>query len=254
VFYSTIGGIRKEYTVTTVNNPANKIGRIECAYPHSTVTFYSPSGCWAGEGFANLIFLTLSRQQGKIPDILNMEVLYVGQAFGTDGKRITLDRLYNHEKAIEIYGATQKLFPDYEIWFMSMNVEAAVMASTLFEPGTFSDDDIKEIGEGDINLVYPENIPVDQQITAAEAAFIRYFNTSEYNKQYLDFPKESKRYQACYDLDLNSIGIQLSTWDSIGINIFSKSVPAKGIHAKTYFLHEGTERKDMFWMLNEMDS
>ncbi|HCO67660.1 MAG TPA: hypothetical protein DIT04_07900 [Dysgonomonas sp.] len=253
VFYSTVNGLREEHLITTVNNPLNPIGSIECPYPHSIIKFYAPNGDWAGEGKANLVFHSLSLQQHRIPQIMDMEVLYIGQAFGTDGKRITIDRLRTHEKSIAIYDATQRFFPDYEIWFMSMSVEPTIMSGMTFAPGSFSEEEIQALKPEDYNYVFPEDVPIEEQITAAEAAFIRYFNTNEYNKQFLDFPTESKRFKKCYELDLNSIGIQLSTWDSIGMRFFSKSVAPNGIHAKTYFLHEGTEREDMFWMINEID-
>ncbi len=253
VFYSMVNGIRTDYPITTINNPLNPIGSIKSIYPHSILKFHNTNGEWVGEGKANLIYHNLSLQQNRIPEILDMEVLYVGQAFGTDGKRITIDRLKTHEKSIAIYDATQRLFPDHEIWFTSMSVEPTIMSTMLFSSGSLSEADIEDIKQTGLNHVFPEDIPVEEQITAAEAALIRYFNTKEYNKQFLDFPKESKRFKKCYELDLNSIGIQLYTLDSIRMRFFSKSVAPEGIHAKTYFLHEGTEREDMFWMLNNND-
>lgn len=253
VFYSMVSGVRSNHPITTINNPLNPIGSIKSIYPYSILKFSSPEGEWAGEGKANLIYHTLSLQQNKVPEISDMEVLYVGQAFGKDGKRITIDRLRSHEKSIAIYDATQRLYPDYEIWFLSMSVEPTIISTMQFEPGSLSEKDIEEIEQAGVSPVFPDDIPVEEQITAAEAALIRYFDTKEYNKQFLDFPKESKRFRKCYDLDLNSIGIQFSTFESIGFRFFSKSVAPSAIHAKTYFLHEGTERKDMFWMLNNKD-
>ncbi|HML72238.1 MAG TPA: hypothetical protein PKA78_12820 [Macellibacteroides fermentans] len=253
VFYSNVKGKRKDYPITTVNNPLNPIGSIDCDYPYSIIKFYAPDGNWVGEGKANLIYHSLCNQQNIIPQILNMEVLYIGQAFGTDGKRITIDRLKTHEKSIAIYDTTQRYFPDYEIWFTSMSVEPTIMSSFMFPPGSLSETDMDDFKKNGLKCVYPEDIPEEEQITAAEAALIRYFDTKEYNKQFLDFPKESKRFKKCYELDLNSIGIQFNTFDSIAMRFFSKSVSPSAIHAKTYFLHEGTERQDMFWMLNDKD-
>ena len=250
VFYSTVNGVREDYSMTT-ENARNPIGNIECEYPHTLVKAYNWSGKLVTEGKVNLIFHSLNMQRHIMPNILDMEVLYVGQAFGTDGNRITIDRLKNHEKALLIFDATQQKFPDYEVWFLSMSVEPTIMSAMIFTPNSFSAEELEQIKDGDINYVYPESIPTKEQITAAEAAFIKYFNTTEYNKEFLDFPKESKRFEECYNSDLNSIGIQLSTFDSIGMRLFSKAVPASGIHSHTFFLHEGKKRKDMFWMLKQ---
>lgn len=243
-FYTNIEKERKNIKVSTINNPISEIGKIECPYPHTRIFCTQPDGSYHSEIKTNLLLRILSMQDKVYYKELDFEVLYVGQAFGEDGKRITVDRLKTHEKAQKIYFDTQQKFPDFEIWFLSMTIIPELM--TMFRAkANMTDEDIDQdwVKQEEINT---KPISTNQLITITEASLINYFNTYEYNKEYLNYPsKEHKSYDQCYKLDFNSTSFELST-ESLNTRLWSKSVDPEFIHHKNFFLHNNSERKDMF--------
>ena len=77
--------------------------------------------CPAFPGKTSLIFKILTAQNEDYYEESNLEVLYVGQAFGKNGERITIDRLKNHEKAQHVYFNTQDKYPYEEVWFFKFD-------------------------------------------------------------------------------------------------------------------------------------
>ena len=51
-------------------------------------------------------------------DLLEYEILYIGQAYGKDGKRTALDRLASHETVQKIYTHSLTNNPDCDIWIL----------------------------------------------------------------------------------------------------------------------------------------
>ena len=175
--------------------------------------------------------------------------MYVGQAIGKNGKRITVDRLKVHEKAQKIYFDTQNRFPDYEVWFLSLTFETSLM--TVFDPRTFYNPELMEEDLEHQLKIESSPISFDQQITILEAALINYFDTSEFNKEYLDFPSKNHiSYDELYSLDFNSVGFELST-KSLNTKLFSKSIEPNFLHYKKFFLHNQSERKAILHWLEK---
>ena len=75
---------------------------------------------------------------------------------------------------------------------------------------------------------------------------IRYFQP-EYNKIFKDtFPNPAhKTYAECYDLDINSVAVELNTEDSY-CRLWSEAVPPRWTHFIHYALHSRAERQAMF--------
>ena len=203
-----------------------------------------PDGSFHSEAKANLALRQLASQNSVYFEELDFEVLYVGQAFGKDGKRITIDRLKSHEKAQKIFFDTQNKFPDYEVWFLSLTIVPELY--TMYKPAEkLSQSKLNKIVSDQRN-VEQNPISLNQLITITEASLIKYFNTYEYNKEYLNYPsKEHKSYDECYKMDFNSTSFELCT-ESIYTRLWSKSIEPKSIHHRNFFLHNGTDRKDMF--------
>ena len=61
---------------------------------------------------------------------------------------------------------------------------------TVFDPRTFYDESKIQEDLNQQHKIETTPIPFDQQITILEASLITYFGTSEYNKEYLDFPSK----------------------------------------------------------------
>ncbi|MCK9403921.1 MAG: hypothetical protein M0Q26_11025 [Chitinophagaceae bacterium] len=242
-FYTTIGGVRKDIPIETVNNKSYLIGKIESEYPYNIVKAFKPDGSEHSVAKTHLLLKYLAAQQNMYLDEFDLEVLYVGQAFGKNGSRITVDRLKTHEKAQQIYFDTQQKFPDYEVWFLALTFEPLLM--TMFKPWGDVDPSLFEADLEKQQKLEETPLSFDQQITIAEAALIRYFNTYQYNKEYLNFPlPEHGSYDELYNLDFNSAGIEVTT-ESIYTKLWSKDAAPSFYHYRSYFLHNNTDRKAM---------
>jgi hypothetical protein len=243
-FYTSIQGKRKEIVISTINNKSHLIAKIETDYPYTLVNAFRPDGSEHSVIKSVLLLKILAAQQGKYFEEFDLEVLYVGQAFGENGERITVDRLKIHEKAQKIYFETQQKFPDYEVWFLSMSFTPVLM--TMFKPWGDVDINLFDADYDKQEKLEQTPLSLDQQITVAEAALIRYFNTYQYNKEYLNFPSiEHKSYEDIYKMDFNSAAFEMST-STIHTKLWSKEVESSFIHFKDYFLHSKSDRKSMF--------
>ena len=239
-FYTNLKGVREDFLITSINRNDQKISKIECSYPYNNYSAFLEDGNLLSEGKTNLLFKFLCIQNDLYYNVSNLEVLYVGQAFNEDGTRITVDRLSKHEKAQRIYFDTQNKYPDHEVWFLSLTFDPNLI--TVFDSKTYYNPENMEEDAEHVAKIESTPIPFDQQITILEAALITYFGTSEFNKEYLNFPsRKHKSYKDIYDLDFNSVGFELST-EQIFSKLYSKNVEANYLHYKKYFLHDDSER------------
>lgn len=247
-FYSNVMGQRSDYCFKASNGGQADIAYLECDYPFNYYKAFLEDGTVFSEGKTHLLMKSLIGVN-QYEDVLDLEVLYVGQAFGKDGKRITFDRLKTHEKAQQIYFDTQNKFPDEEVWFVSVTFEQSFL--TVLDPKTYYKPDQFEDDLAHLGKVQNTPISFDQQITVLEACLIRYFNTYKYNKEYLNFPsKEHKSYKDIYDLDFNGVSFSINT-KVVNTKLFSKDVESKFIHSERFFLHNDTERKEVLKWLKE---
>lgn len=181
-------------------------------------------------------------------DHLNLEVLYIGQSYGTDGARTAPDRLVNHSTLQGIYAEAITNNPESEIWlglcsFTQLNI--TVMSSGNYSKEELdADDKRRPIVMDKLNWT---GINEQQRINFTEAALIKYFQPA-YNKIYKDsFPNPAhKTYSECYDLDINSVGIEINGMDLINGKIFSNAVEPKYHHMESFFLHSAEDRKSIF--------
>lgn len=241
-FYTELGGIREDIFIPMLNDLG--ITKITSDYPFNLLTTFNSNGDVIFESKANLLLAILSSQSGNYYEALNQEVLYVGQAFGKDGSRITIDRLKTHEKAQKIYFDIQSKFPDYEIWFLSMSFNE--LRITMFKPWGDKIDKSKFFEElAQHEMVASTAISMDQKITITEACLIKYFNTYQYNKEYLNFPSpEHSTYDECYKLDFASAAFELTS-HSVNLKLFSQDVAPSFVHYKSYYLHSDPDRQEM---------
>lgn len=243
-FYTTIGGMKKEIVQTIVNSKEHPIAKIECEYPYNMIKAFSPDGKLRTEVKTTLLLKITTYQNNDYFNEQNLEVLYVGQAFGKNGERITIDRLKAHEKAQKIYYETQQRFPDHEVWFLSLTFEPLLF--TFFKPWGDINPDLFETELEHQEKVTTTPITLNQQITIMEAALIKYFNTYDYNKEYIDFPSpEHKSYDEIYNLDFNSAAFELTS-KSINTKLWSNDIEPTFFHCKDFFLHSNTDRTSMF--------
>lgn len=198
--------------------------------------------------FSGKTYILLHQFGYQYKDYLNLEVLYIGQSYGVDGARTAPERLQNHSTLQSIYAEAMTKNPDFEIFLILASFEQYLLAS--FD-GTMKID--KEKSQKDkihldnvIESVYRKGLNKQQVINFTEAALIRYFKPP-YNIEYKNtFPNPAhSTYSECYDIDLNTISIEVDT-RYINCQLFSETVDPKWIHLQDFFLHSKKERKNMF--------
>lgn len=184
----------------------------------------------------------LQSRLSDISKVIDFEVKYIGQAYGTDGSRNALDRLLKHEtlQKISLKGipATHKLtllllktFPNGQLF-------------TVFNPFAKNrDDDGARIRAGIAKL---HDTNEQERITLYEASLIRYF-MPEYNKEFKNsFPSTNlKVLQDCYEKDFSAIVAEISI-DDLPFRLFSSAVPPANSHIARHALHDEADRKIFF--------
>lgn len=179
------------------------------------------------------------------PEILNYEVLYIGQAYGKNGKRTALKRLFAHETLQKIYTHSLTQNPESDIWIMLTSFSQVNMLLSIG-----NNDAVPKIktDKRNKNLIehFFENkgfkISEHQKINFTEAALIKYFEPA-YNLDYKkNFPdKKHKSYSECYKLNIRALNIELDTSEHIR-NIFSKKAGSKNNHSAMFNFENDSER------------
>jgi len=242
-FFINKGDHREEHSYETPNKAELCMHSYSIKKPYTEIDFYNKEGLCVSGGRASLLYTRLFPQYNES---LDLEVLYVGQAFGEDGNRIAIDRLQSHSTLQKIYCDTLNLCPDKEIWLILWQFEPYVIsiAGGFGKAVNGIDESIEHY-----NTVVNSTISLDQQITITEAALIKYFQPN-YNKEYkTSFPSSShSSYDQCYKLDINCVAFELDTV-CLKTRLFSDNVKPSIIHTNHFPLYSEIERKDMFYML-----
>jgi len=137
-----------------------------------------------------------------------MQVLYVGQAFGLNGERTALDRLKSHEKLQKILIDCNSKYPHKRIYILLMQMNTQIFSGF----NGISKEFMRSEEESDKHLNdVMSSLPKEKQIiNITEDAIINYFKP-EYNTNFVNnFPSvKHKGYSQYYDLDYNSITVEL---------------------------------------------
>lgn len=212
--------------------------KIVSEYPHNRFQFINNKGksiTWDASLFYAQII-------GPCDDT-NLEVLYVGQAYGDEGDRGVEDRLVSHSTLQKILAESQRDFSDSDIWIsvLSFNPNAITSMNGMINASSSEQEDIERLRGFSSMKITDEHI-----INFTEAAMIRYFQP-HYNKMYKNnFPDPShKTYQECYQLDLNSIGFELDI-PSHPRYFWSESAPPSYRHEGFYRLPNTSDRIKFF--------
>ena len=231
----------------TCSNPfGNDYLEIESEYPYNKFYFKSEGRKVIAK---TAVFLqNLPRHQFH-GDFLDLEVLYIGQSYGVNGARTAPERLKRHETLQAIYAESLNRNPDQEIWLMLLSFEQ--IGITVFDGKTKFNDAEKELdmprSANFFHKIWTGGITEQQFINFTEAALIRFFRPI-YNKEYKDtFPNPAhKTYVECYDLDINSVCLEIGTMNSVNVMIYSNHVKKSPIHFGDFLLHDKKERRSMF--------
>jgi hypothetical protein len=219
-------------------------------YPYNTFEIYENDILYMGAN-ASVFLQTMSRQKLTNMDFLDFEVLYIGQSYGVEGSRTAPDRLISHSTLQGIYSEAISNNPDSEIWLALASFSQLNLM--MFDGITKFTPEEKETDKERFHKVYDkvnwEGINEQQKINFTEAALIKYFEPP-YNKIYKDtFPNPAHTsYSECYELDINSVCIEMNTSEQVNCQFFSNSVKKAPWHIKDFLLHSKEDRISMFEM------
>lgn len=244
--FSGVFTIQNQHTYERVEfSLGNQIGvgpcQISCAYPYTELALLAPDGTSALHGKAAALMMNCGPGYWKY---LDLEVLYVGQAYGEGGSRLAPERLRAHSTLQKIYVDAMRRSPDKDIWIVLWSFRPKLIVSMGGRQWGIAASE-KEDKEHHDRVTRCE-ITEEQRINFTEAALIRYFQP-EYNIMLRDsFPSpHHKSYSQCYEIELNAVVVELQT-EFIGTRLWSPAVPARFIHFIRYDLHSREERKSMF--------
>lgn len=218
--------------------------KFQTQYPYNLFTFSDKDGVLFGARPGTLIDSTMILNNFELP-ILDYEVLYVGQAYGKNGKRTALERLSSHETLQKIYTHTLSQNPESDIWFMLTNFS---QKSILMSAGS----DLIKVNKKDANTEDKKekhffrnqgfSISEKQKINLTEAALIRYFQP-KYNIEFKDSFPTSKHasYPECYNLDIKALTVEIDTSENIR-NIFTEKTGRKQRHIKMFEFNSDADR------------
>lgn len=241
IHHPTEGGIIK---MGTVLNKAKSELEFHTEYPYNLFTFSDKKGVLLGARPSTLIDSVQVENNLKL-STLDYEVLYIGQAYGKNGKRTALDRLSSHETVQKIYTHSLTQNPDSDIWILLTNFS---QQSMLFSAGA----DLIKVSEKDSKIErkkgehFFENngisITEKQKINFTEAALIKYFQP-KYNIEFKDsFPStKHKSYSECYNLDIKALTIELDTSENTR-KIFTEKVERTHHHMKMFEFNSDEDR------------
>ena len=188
-------------------------------------------------------FGLLNGVMSRNDDIINFEVLYVGQAFG-DGTRNPFDRLKSHSTLQKILADTSYTYPDDEIYILAFEYAPHRIFTNMDGRSKFGGS-AKEDSKRFLNII--ENpLSEYQQVCLVEAGLIRYF-TPQYNKIYREsFPSpKHKILEQTYELDFSGLVVEINT-EELDIRLFSKNVVPKEHHMSKIDLISHEERYGFF--------
>lgn len=182
----------------------------------------------------------------KSPLPSDLEVLYVGQAFGRNKKRQIDKRLTNHEKLQKIALEIIQKGTLEEVIIIGLNYLVKDLATAVVTVDTDRSNFSLE------NIIKLKNqaskrIPEHQEVTVYEASLINYFQP-EFNVEYRDsFPSLGySSYEEIYNTDFAYTSMEINTYNT-GARIFSKKEPIrKYYHNKNFILDTKEQKKEFF--------
>lgn len=186
------------------------------------------------------LFRRMGRIGAELDEFLKYEILYVGQAYGKDGKRIATNRLGVHETLQVIYSDCNMKYPDREIWLLLLPFDWNVLSSFASAPINVTNDNAH------IQDVLSNPLDERQVVNLIEGALIKHFYP-KYNIRLKDtFPSPCHTsYNDCYKLDYNAVSMAL-TLDELMFPIGNSHSDYKYHHIFKILFHNEAERKSMF--------
>ncbi len=187
-------------------------------------------------------------------DILDYEVLYIGQAYGKKGNREATERLSSHQTLQKIYTHSLTQNPDCDIWILFAKFTQVSMLMSLGQDLFKESSENQNHEEKLIENFFDNNglkFTERQKINFTEGALIKYFEP-KYNIELKNsFPSEKhKSYSECYELDIRALNIELDT-SEMTRKLFSEKAPRTSYHSKMFEFKNVDDRISILGMNNQ---
>ncbi|WP_342086158.1 hypothetical protein [Dyadobacter sp. OTU695] len=184
----------------------------------------------------------------------DLEVLYVGQAFGRNKQRTIDYRLSNHEKVQKIALDILKLGSNEEVIIIGLTVDTSDIKTS------FALSDSKTVAPTTENLKQiltksKNRLSKGQEVTVYEASLIKYFRPN-LNIEYKEtFPsKDFISYNELYKIAFEYSAMEVNT-EEIGVRLYSTQAPARKYQHSQYFpLETDSDKATLFEYLYELNS
>lgn len=192
---------RKDIKISLASDIDHRLLGIECRYPYTNLNIRLSNG---DEIYVDAQTIL---NYGRVGNSWILDVLYIGQSYGREGKRIAQDRLKAHSTLQKILTDYNVKYPDKRIYILLL--EICPILNTVMDGinrGSVSEED----EDAHFYNIFANPLKMEQIINVTEAALINYFKP-EYNVNFVDnFPdNEHKGYSQYFDLDYNTISVEL---------------------------------------------
>ncbi|MFK4108309.1 hypothetical protein [Streptomyces sp. NPDC002176] len=224
-------------------------------WPHTEVTFLDGDGQVRLQATAANLLTSLASDYeiGEIDEVhrefLDLDIAYIGRAYGTNGNRNAISRLANHETLQRIQGEMAMKRPDLDLWLVPLSFQGF---SIIGEFGTWTGTVTDAEERAHAEEVEHCPIPEPQRVALTEGALIKYFDP-EYNKNLKGtFPSRNhKDYSAVYSKELIGAGFDLET-TQVGTRLGSAKIPHFWAHATVFSLRTASEKRSILDLTSPM--
>ncbi|HWI54753.1 MAG TPA: hypothetical protein VNT57_03610 [Desulfobacteria bacterium] len=232
------GRSTESHGFTMLNQLGTSEIRIESPAPHNMFYVYDENDEVISMGkAANLIPLC----KEPLEDLLDLEVMYVGQTFGLEAARTSLNKIGDIKTLQAVCSDIECKTPDQEVWLVLWHFEQ-LSGPAAANPEFMSQEEEAVF----LEKILGQNVSLKQAENFTEAALIQFFapeynNTSIYNLE----NKAAETYPGCYSLDVDSIIIELNM-EELSCRLWSPQVEPEIMHYVHFSLNSSQERENLF--------
>lgn len=217
-------------------------------HPEDKVLLYTT--CGKELSLSMMSFMTKCKYD--LDKLDELEVLYIGKAYGKEGKRLAIDRLEAHSTFQRILADTLFSKPDHELQILMFRFEHYKKHASGAGDFSLTPTATNEQSSQHFVDVMNAEFSRENRVLLAEAGLISYFEP-EYNKLYKDtFPsKKHKILEELLTKDFSGLIVQMDT-QNINTSLYSHKVSSQvkylteihpHIHIAKIPLHSQAERE-----------
>jgi hypothetical protein len=194
--------------------------------------------------FAGPFSLILPYARLENRDLLNAEVVYVGQSLGRDKHRNAAQRLLSHSTLQKILAHTLYEDNDSEIILILVEYDDATFVQQWNGAETALISGKEDSRRASRALVTLQNKRM--QICVAEAGLINYFKPAYNDKFKHNFPHNKQKFlKELYEIDLDSVVVEINT-DTLLLKIYGTTFGPGYHHVAVFNLHDAKKRRSFF--------